>query len=293
MKTISVTVYSVFLILLIAAAASCQKEESFEDGRTTGTLSVFLTDGPGDFEKVLVKINSVEVKLDTSHAGSGMRESDDDDRNDLIDDDDDDDDHRSHDQYGQWDTLNFTPGIYDLLTLRNGADTLLAQGNFAGRVRKIRLGIGSVNVVIDGEVYPVQMLNPSNYIYVKIEDDHLRSNGRDHQVWLDFDISRSIVEIDGRYYLKPVLKPFNDDSYARLEGEVKPSGAATIISVYNATDTSTAIPDDDGEFRIRGLREGTYSVLYDGSNGYMDTVISNVELRRGRETELPEVVLRN
>jgi hypothetical protein len=295
MKTISVTTYSFLLILLLAvAAASCQKEESLEDpGQTTGTLSVYLTDGPGDFEKVLVQINSVEVKLDTSgHDDDDDRRSgNDDDINGH--DDDDDDDSRGFDEHGQWDTLRFVPGVYDLLTLRNGVDTLLAQGSFSGRVRKIRLAIGSVEVVVDGVTYPVQMRDPSRkYVYIKIEDDHIRRSGDDHRVWLDFDVSQSIVEENGIYYLRPVLKPFNDDNYARLEGKVGPSEAATIIRVYNATDTSSALPKEDGEFKIRGLKEGTYSVLFDASNGYKDTIINNVQLRRGRETELPDIQLK-
>jgi hypothetical protein len=62
--------------------------------------------------------------------------------------------------------------------------------------------------------------------------------------------------------------------------------------VYNATDTATAIPGREGKFRIRGLSDGTYSVLFKGSNGYRDTTISNVNIAKGRETELPKVTLR-
>jgi hypothetical protein len=63
--------------------------------------------------------------------------------------------------------------------------------------------------------------------------------------------------------------------------------------VYNATDTSLAIPDSkDGEFKIRGLNEGTYSVSFKGSNGFRDTVISNISLSRGKDLKLPVIQLR-
>jgi hypothetical protein len=41
-----------------------------------------------------------------------------------------------------------------------------------------------------------------------------------------------------------------------------------------------------------GLRPGTYSVLFDGQNGYRDTTISNVIVRRSEDTHLPVITLR-
>ncbi len=38
-------------------------------------------------------------------------------------------DHHHHDQYGFWDTLAIRPGVYDILKLRNGIDTLLGTVN--------------------------------------------------------------------------------------------------------------------------------------------------------------------
>jgi hypothetical protein len=132
---------------------ACTKEFS-GSGAKKEELAVYLTDHPADFEKLLVQINAVEVKLDTSS------HKDDDSWGDRSGsrDDEDDDHHLGHDEFGQWDTLRVVPGNYDLLTLRNGVDTLLAQGNIIGKVRKVRITIGTVTVVKDGVSYPVELL---------------------------------------------------------------------------------------------------------------------------------------
>jgi hypothetical protein len=276
--------FSLFMLVAAVIFDSCTKSEYSASG-SEQQLSVYLTDHPADFDKVLVQINLVEVKLDTSSHqvddSYGNRDMDD-------------DDHRKgHDEYGQWDTLNVNPGTYDLLTLRNGVDTLLAQGNIKGKARKIRITVGSVTVVKDSVSYPVNLLpGAQNYLYIKLHDDHIQRNGNVQQLWLDFDVSRSIIEMNGKYYLRPVLKPFCDKNSGELEGRVGPADASAIVKVYNASDTATAIPDKKGEFRIRGLSEGNYTVLYDGNNGYVDTTIANVKITKGRDTKLQAVTLK-
>lgn len=276
--------FSLIILVAVFIFDSCTKSEYSASG-SEEQLSVYLTDHPADFDKVLVQVTMVEVKLDTSSHKNDDSYGD----RDM-----DDDDHRKgHDEFGYWDTLKVNPGTYDLLTLRNGVDTLLAQGTINGKARKIRITVGSVTVVKDSISYPVSLLpGAQNYLYIKLHDKHIQRSGNVQQLWLDFDVSRSIVEINGKYYLRPVLKPFCDKNSGELEGKVGPAEASAIVRVYNASDTATAIPDKKGEFRIRGLAEGDYSVLYDGSNGYQDTTISNVKITKGRDTRLQAVTLK-
>ena len=60
----------------------------------------------------------------------------------------------------------------------------------------------------------------------------------------------------------------------------------------NGADTAMAIPEDrDGEFKIVGLSAGTYKVFIDGQNGYTDTTINNVIVRKNEDSHLPLVNL--
>ena len=279
------------VVLSILVFQACTKDEFSASGTgETQSLKVYLTDDPAEFDSLFVQINSVEVKLDT-----GKHRDDDDwgDRSDSLDKDDD-DDRRGKDDFGQWDTLNVAAGEYNILGLRNGIDTVLAQGNITGTIRKIRISIGAVRVVKDGVSYPVNLLPGvrSNYIYIKLRKEHIQTSGSGIATWIDFDVSRSIIEINGKYYLKPVLKPFCEKNFGELKGKVLPAEAGAIVKVYNATDTATAIPNKDGKFKVRGLPQGVYSVLYDGNNGYADTTITNVSVGKGKEKELATVTLR-
>ena len=276
----------------VAAAAitfvACQKGDVHNNETTA--LKVYLTDHPAEYDQVLVNITTVEAKIDT---GKGTCK---DDRHGSRPEayDHHGDDHRSRkDAFGFWQTLSFKPGSYDLLTLRNGVDTLIATGTVTGTIRKIRIGVSSVTVVKNGVSYPVVLsADLQNFIYVHVHSKELDRGTDSSKVWVDFDVSRSIVEQNGKFYLRPVLKPFNDRNFGGLEGSVTPTEAGVVVTAYGSTDTASAIPDKRGNFCIRGLDGGNYKVVFDANNGYIDTTINNVAVAAGRKTRLATVVLK-
>lgn len=268
---------------------ACKKETSSSSSETNAKrLSVFLTDDPCNFDSVLIDIRYVEVKIDTSTAHmNDDRYGDDDDNGD--------DDHQHSDRYGKWDTLAIRSGVYNVMKFRNGLDTLLGTANLpTGRIRKIRLTLGTNNsVVVGGVKHPLSLLQgTNNYAYVKLHDeDHDDVSPSQSSLWLDFDICQSIRSYNGQYYLKPVLKPFSVNHFGSIEGKVLPSAAKAFVQARNATDSATAMPDNDGEYRIRGLAAGTYNVTFRGSNGYRDTTLTNISVRDGQETKVPTITL--
>ncbi|MGJ7031954.1 DUF4382 domain-containing protein [Niabella hirudinis] len=286
--------------LLIVA---CNKNDSEAGNQVTGpnTLSVYLTDAPVNYDAVFIDIVSIEAKIDSSaHKNEDHYGDEDDDHDDY------DKKVNDHDQYGKWTNLNFTPGLYDVLKLRNGLDSLVARANVNGTARKIRIQLGNGSYLINGGTqYPLTLINEENkknYVYIKLrkedrddddddDDDDRKVSGV--KVWIDFDLGRSVIERNGKYYLLPVLKAFCDRKSGKIEGKVLPADAAALVRAINGTDTSTALPDrGDGEFKIRGLKAGTYKVWYQSTNGYKDTTLYNVEVTPGKEVELPRVILK-
>jgi hypothetical protein len=278
---------SMALAIAIAFIA-CSKDDSIAtedpvipEGKQQ--VKLFLTDDPALFDKVMVDIRSVQVLVDTCDKSGNN------------------DDHGHHDndddiQCVNWDTLNITPGVYDLLTLRNGADTLLANGLVPkGKIKRIKIELGTNNSLVkDSVTYPLSLFPGSQAtIILKLKggewDEY--EPGR-NQLWLDFDVQRSVIKVrDNKFYLLPVIRIFTVKTTGSLEGKVIPRDAQSVISVYNAQDTGYAIPYGNGEFKVRGLQEGTYSVFVNASNGYKDTTITGVEVRRNRETELKTINL--
>ena len=268
---------------------SCKKNQDTGTNPQNKNLTIFLTDDPSLYDSVLIDIRYVEVKVDT------MKEHEDDDHFGDADKDDD-DDHLHHDNFGKWDTLSITPGVYNIAALRNGVNVILGTGNITGNVRKIRITLGTNNSVYKGGVkYPLNLYPGTNkYLYVKIhdEDEDDENNTANTSIWIDFDLSRSVIEQNGQFYLKPVLKPFSKKHFGSIQGKVFPQDAHAVVNASNSQDTGNAIPERDGEYQIQGLREGTYAVTFHSFNGYRDTTVSNVVVQRGSKVVLPNITLR-
>jgi hypothetical protein len=280
---------SILAVSLSLIISSCQKQATgVNNPANAKQLSLYLTDAPCQYDSVFIDIRYVEVKIDTS-AGHMNDDHFGDDDNDM------DDDHQHHDQYGKWDTLAISPGIYNILKLRNGVDTLLGTANLpAGKIRKIRLTLGTSNTLVKaGVTYPLNLLaGINNYVYVKIhKEDEDEITPVQSSIWIDFNVCESIKLIGGEYFLKPVLKPFGMKNFGKIEGIVLPNEAQAFVSASNGTDSASAMPENNGEYKIRGLKEGTYNLTFKGSAGYSDTTILNIQVQNGKETHIPTVTL--
>ena len=283
-----------FFAAIMAFAVSflmtaCNKSASVDSTVPAGQqhLSLYLTDGPGLFDKVLIDIRSVKVLVDTS---SDTRHHDNDDW----------DHHGENDEKKDssfvWTNLNIRAGIYDILKFRNGADTLLAASGIAkGAIRLIKIEIGTNNSVMkDSVTYPLFLpANARNYILIKFKGNefHEYLPGK-KQLWLDFDIRRSIIqERDNKFYLRPVFHFFAVATTGSIAGKVAPKDGYAVVTVYNGTDTAYALPNQEGYFKLRGLKNGTYSVFINASNGYADTTISNIVVIAPKETSVGSITL--
>lgn len=289
MKTLKISLVAASLLAAVMLIFSaCTKTGA--DAIAGSKVAVYLTDGPGEYDSVFIDIQKVEVKIDTSSTYKN-----DDDR--CKDDDDRDDHQKRKDDYGEWVNINFTPSIIDVLSLRNGVETKLGDANIlTGTVRKIRITLGTQNrVVKNGVSSTLELRNETNnFLYVKLYDKHRQrsADSTNVSVWVDFDVANSIYEKDGRFYLKPVLRPFNNKNFGVVEGKVLPLAAKAVVRITNGAGfNGVALPNREGKFKLRGLESGTYTVTVQGLAPYVDKVISNVVVTKGKETELGVITL--
>ncbi len=160
-------------VILIAAVVfiSCSKDNPSES-----TLHLRLTDQPIAMDSVFVDIRQVLVKVrqDTSENG--------------------------------WVSLQTNAGIYNLLSLQNGVDTLLGTGTLpTGMVKEVRFVLGSNNrVVVNGISYPLTIPSGSESgLKIKVSKN---LQATIETLVIDFDAALSIKQEQGGYKLKPVLK---------------------------------------------------------------------------------------
>jgi hypothetical protein len=294
-NTVFVCLSLIAISLLIITA--CNKDNSNSSGTIPAgkqKVSVSLNDGPiPNLTSVVVDIRYVEVKVDTGEVRHDDRYYDDDHEGDDNREDNSENHHGDH--FGKWDTISVTPGLYDLLKLRNGIDTLIASGlTHIGKITKIRITLGTNDSVSTDSIhrFPLSICDGSPYVYANIRSVSLDSiSATQFMVHLDFNVARSIEFEDGHYCLKPQLKPYCNTNSGSIEGIVLPASAHAYVEVINSTDTALAIPEDEGEFKLRGLSPGTYSVLYKSVSLYKDTTLTNITVVQGAETRLPTITL--
>jgi hypothetical protein len=293
MKTVSkwlIAATSVSAVLLIFA---CNKNNSGDSNSSIppgqSRLSLYMMDDPIQFSKVLIDIRQVAVQIDTADKQS------DEDHDDQWD-----DNycgwHRDKSNKSViWDTLSITPGVYDLLQLRNGTDTLLASGQFpSGKILKIKITLGSDNTIFTDSTtsYPLEIFGPNPYFTVNVSRINVANvSSNDFKLWLDFNLSKSIFFWSGKFLLKPYLVLFNDQVTAKVQGQVLPAGSTALVTAFNATDTVYAVPFWSGQYQFRGVHAGTYSVNFKGRNGYQDTTLTNVKVDSMKVVKLPTVTL--
>jgi len=296
MKTSFKAAQARFVLLFVASITfgACHKDLSLQGddhGQHSGSghtsVHVFLTDDPSlTFSNVFIDIQKVEIKAEDNdeieHEHNNQGEVDD-------------NDHHGSTSGGLV-TLDIRPGVYDILHFRNVLDTLLAAGEFASanELRKVRITLGSNNsVVFNGQTSPLFIKSNENIIVIKLDDDFAGAGSLDQfDFSLDFDAGRSIRLHGDKFELDAQIKPFRKEKAGSIEGRVLPADAQAVVMAVNGTDTATAKPEREGEFKIVGLKEGTYSVIYHATaNNYKDTVVQNVFVEKNDDAHVATVTL--
>jgi hypothetical protein len=280
---------SILIILCsLLVFPGCHKEMSGQQNSNGHTsLQIFLTDDPAVvMDHVFLNIIKVEVKaedadqLEQEHQHEA--ESDDEDRHGSM--------------SGGWIQLDVAGGIHDILQFRNGLDTLLATGNFPSinKIKKLRITVGGSNsVVFQGQSFPLVIKDENNTILIKLDDDFAPSNVQGLlEFSLDFDAGRSIRMQNNNFEWHSSIRAFRHENSGAIEGTVLPGSAAASITATNGTDTATASPEREGEFKITGLKPGTYTVSFHANSGnFQDTVLQQVIVNAGEDTHLQAVTL--
>ncbi|MBI5858592.1 MAG: DUF4382 domain-containing protein [Sphingobacteriales bacterium] len=274
MKNI-IRIAGIGLVITSILLLACQKDigsNTPADPDKPHSVTIYLTDHQTPiFDSVFIDLQQLEVKLEDDSLPNGG-----------------------------WVNLTIRPGVYNILRFRNGLDTLFATGTLPNaRIKKIRLTLGTRNsAMLNGQTFNLLVKDEDRQVVANLESNNFEITTAGQVLfWIDFDAGNSIqVNNSGSgnnngYRLKSHIKIFTRSNSGRIEGRVLPRAANPIVKAIIGSDTATAIPDTDGEFKIVGLNAGTYKVLYDGQNGYLDTTINNVVVRNREDTHLPLITL--
>lgn len=226
---------------LAAAAAGCGGGSS-----KTGTLSLHLVDGPGDFQEI--NLHVLEVRVNGP---------------------------------GGWTTLSRPDQTWDLLTLRGGVIATLAAGVPlpAGDYSQVRLLLGPGNTVrlADGTLQDLQVPSGLQSGLKIVCPTHVGA-GAAQDVFIDFDGARSIFLHGtgaGSWILRPVIRCQEKAASGALSGTLTTletevsaplAGAAVTAQVLDAGGSPTVVrtvtTGADGRYLLDLLPLGaTYHVV--------------------------------
>ena len=247
-----------FLLSLVSVFLVCCDS----DDDKAAKVQVWLTDAPGDYQEVNIDIQEVKV-----HVGDNDEES-------------------------GWRSLPVREGVYNLLDLTNGLDTLLGEIELpAGKISQVRLVLGDNNTVkVNGDVFALS--TPSaQQSGLKLQVHQILSAGITYKILLDFDVARSIVTTgNGSYKLKPVIRTITEAQDGAIKGIVTPAASTPAVYAIVGQDTvGTTYADAEGRFLIRGLATGTYDVSFAPNFNYLTTTKSGVQVTVGNVTDVGTV----
>jgi hypothetical protein len=254
MKTMKL--FAALFIVPLLFTSSCKKEGG-GSAIDTGRMTVRMMDGPSPYgyEEVNIDVQSVDVHI----AGSTG---------------------------GDWYRLHTRAGIYNVLTLVNGIDTLLADETVVtGQITSMRLNLGTNNSLrLNGTLYPLTI--PSGEESGLKVEIHENIGAEPLRLFIDFDAGQSIVnDGHGSYHLKPVIRAFTTMHTGTVTGGVSLPGPGIAVTLSNGTQLfTTYVEAQSGRFMLRGLTPGTYSATVYSANA--ETFFTNIVVSEHTTTDV-------
>ncbi len=276
-------------VAILQACGSNSSSSSNGNASSAGTLSVLVTDAPGDFDHAYITVKDIWFHT-SSTAGP----------NDA----------------GWVKKPLAAPVTVDLLTLANGgmqslwSNVSLAVGNYQ-QIRLILAGTEDTltasaqtknlqynnEVVIGGTAYPLHV--PDAPHGIKLTGAFTVAAGGTLRLAIDFDAGHDIVDFrTGEYVLKPRLTYFDLDHAGAIIGKLAVASGGSITTprfvikaerlISDGTNTyhvvkRWTVPKPDGTFilsPVSTLVTGTWDVVVRGL-GYQTVIIKNVPIATG------------
>jgi hypothetical protein len=248
-------IFATLIGILVLQISSCKSDKKGDKVQ----LTVRMTDSPANYEAVTIDVQGVEIVGDK---GSTV-------------------------------ALNTTSGLYNLLDLTNGINTILATGYIeAGKVSQIRLILGPANTVRVNKVnYPLS--TPSAMQSgLKIQMNQTYEAGIDYNILLDFDANQSIIQKgNNEYQLKPVIRTIDEAISGTIKGSILPIGGNVTITATSNGITYTSAVNSNGYFLITGLPSGTYDITVTPDLPLIPITLTGKTVMVGTSTDLGIITL--
>ena len=248
-----------FIALSFITFMACSK-----DNTASPTLELRLIDGPANYQAVNIDIQSAEVHVNKDTGSSSG-----------------------------WQPLSIRTGIFNILALTNGLDTLLGLTTLpVGDISEIRLKLGTNNTVkVNGQIYNL-VIPSGGESGLKLKFEKKLIAGVSYVVTLDFDAAKSIKEEkNNQFKLRPTLRVITEANNGSIRGEIAPASCKSIVYALSGSDTvASTYPSSLGKFVLQGLNSGSYKISVD-ADSCTDKTIQNINVVIGKATDIGKIQL--
>lgn len=245
------------LIFTTKGVVSCSNDDNPQQ---TYPYSVRLTDAPGPYDAVYIDIQGIEV---TGNNGTNVM-------------------------------VATNTGIYDLLELSSGVETTLSNDVlYSSKVNQVRLILGPENSIVkDGITYPLDTPSAQQSGLKLLVNQTLLPETQ-NSILIDFDANKSIVvNGNGTYSLKPVLRTIDLSTTGTLEGTISiPGTLASVEMMSSSGETYYTNVKDDGYFKLLGLPAGTYTLTITPVSPFLPSIQNDVIIEIGNTTNVGEILI--
>lgn len=248
-----IVILSIAVMGLAAGLTSCKK-----DSNSGNSFKVRMTDGPGDFLQLNMQISSVDI----------------------------------YSQGNGWVNLSSQTQSVNVLDLTNGSEIQLANSTnvSAGVYTKLRITFASqANIVLLGGGSSFSLNWTGNTQQVEITINEQVSSATGGNLLIDFDVAQSVSELAGVYSIQPVISVIADESTG-VKGHVTGASSAMVKVTGNGKTYSTYI-NAQGNFLLRGIASGTYTVNIWGNGQLQSHEVNNVVVTQGQITSMGNIDL--
>ena len=250
---------NVFLVLFIILIG-CDKGDSFDNA---ARLRIKLTDAASlVIKEMYVDIREISLLVTDSVNGNG-----------------------------EWISLDYTGGEYNLLKLMNGKSVQLIDQYFPSdvKIEKMRLQFGDNNRIITNTDNLIQLQKVpeiANGVEIELHDIELMPDVISYII-IDINAALSVTESNGNWFLNPAARAFHENWGGSITGYVAPLDANPTIAIVKDESVLFTIPEPSGMFKFIGLEEGVWEIhiMAHPESMYRDTIFTDT-LAAGENREL-------